>query len=233
MKKKIITAALLSLFSINIISCGSDKAYADLAKGDKMDQEVYNFQKLMDEEKSGNKTAVFWDGEKAYTIVDDMDDFDISDGIYAREGVPLEKAMWATNIYGMEDRTVILDTDEHVIYKGDNWYFEVEIVDSFDKAYEELSNDKWMTEGPTTKEYSRKTTQFRGIKEIDGKLMAGYTACHFDGYDTNYKISYYYIGNMNEANIMKNQILGQFSINFDLDEWYQNYGNETEGDGNG
>ncbi|MCR5671306.1 MAG: hypothetical protein K6G10_09900 [Butyrivibrio sp.] len=235
MKKGIRRAAFL-LSAFLLTGCAMGKDYATLNKGDEMDKAVYEFQKLMDSDKSGDKKAVFWNGEKAYTDSDELDDNKIDDGRSFRGFEPLDKELFSLNIYGMEERETILDTDKHVIYAGidGDWRFEIEQVDGYDSALERLKQEKWLHklyEDDPSK--SEKTAIFRGVRNYDGKNYAGYVVCYNDGFGQSYEYSYMCMGNMNDAGVMINQLRGQFRLNIDFDKWREENLIFEEDNGNG
>lgn len=196
-----------------------------------MDKKVLEFQTLMDEDEVGDLKSVYWDGQEARTVEDQLDDESISDGRNWRGFVPLEKELWKCNIYGIENYEAIFDENDHVLYKGDKYRFEVKKIENYASGYEKLSNEIWLKMideyvGPG--EY-KKQAVFRGIRTIDDKQYAGFVACYRDGYGNSYEISYMVNdGNMADANTMINQILMQFDINFDPLEYLGPYNEETE-----
>lgn len=220
MKIKRIFTVLLT--GIMLTGCAMGKDYSNLKQGDKMDQVVYEFQKLMDQDESGNKKAVFWNGEKAYIDYDELDDKNIEDGRYLRGYDPFSNEKVDINIYGMEDRNEVVSAPDHLLFEAadESWYFELEFTDSFDQKVEELKQDKWLHfMGESKLEYDERRALFRGISTYKGRNYAGYTEVYDDGFDNYCVVKYMAIGNMNDAGVMINQLIDQLRIQFDKDEW--------------
>ncbi len=142
----------------------------------------------------------------------------------------LAKELWKCNIYGLEDHEKVVDTDEHVLYKGDDWIFEVKLVDTFAQEEETLSNDSNL-KLIETNEFSAGVTHwsmYKGTRTVDNKDYDGYVINYRDGFTHTYEISFMMIGNMKYCEAYTNQILSQFDVNFDIDEWFENNPNLTE-----
>jgi len=212
---------LVMLFSILITGC-SRTEYADTISSEELDDSIYEFQELMDKDKAGDNKSVFWDGEKAYIDVDEYDDTE-KDG-FEIGYTELAKESWKCNIYGLEDCEKLIDTDEHVLYKGEDWIFEVKKNDTFTKEEELLSNENYLKfiEKNEFSEGITHWTLYRGIKSVDKKKYAGFVINYRDGFTHSYEISFMMIGNMRYCEAYKNQILSQFDVNFNIDEWLEN-----------
>lgn len=227
--KRLKAIILMVVFVMGITACGNEK-YADSKKGDNIDKKVYELQMLLDNDKEGNRSSVYWDGTKAYMISDDYDDLNISDGRFSRGYVPLEKELWVCNIYGMDDKEIIYDTDDHVLYMGNDWRFEVKRLENYATGLEALKKEKWLCLMGETQDdagYSKRAF-FRGVRTISDKNYAGYVICYRDAYGHSYEYSYMCIGNMSDCGVMINQLISQFDINFDVLEWIKEHKYDEE-----
>lgn len=216
-KLNIIAAIMLSVL---VTGC-SGSEYEDTKRGEEVNSSVYEFQELMDKDQAGDKESVFWDGKKAYTDVDESDDAEA--GGIENGYTELAKELWKCNIYGLENYEKVFDTDDHVFYKGNDWVFEVKLVDTFTQEEENLSNNSNL-KLIENNEFSEGVTHwslYRGIKTVDNKNYAGYVINYRDGFTHSYEISFMMIGNMRYCEAYKNQILYQFDVNFNIDEWFE------------
>ena len=217
-----------------LTGCTANDDYSDLKRGDNTDKAVYEFQKLMDEDKTGDLKAVIWNGEKAYVENDELDDNSISDGRYYRGYEPFANEKVNLNIYDMENRREVISEPDHLLFedKDGKWFFELQLTDSYENKVEELKQDKWLHFVTEAKlDYDVRKAVFRGVSSYDGNNYAGYTEVYDDGFDNYCVITYMVKGNMNDAGVMINQLVDQLSITFDEDEWIQNKIKENNGDG--
>ena len=213
--KKIINSLIVFALCLGLMGCATANNSRESMEKDKMENAVEKFQEMMDKDKTGDKKSVYWDGETASMVADEYDNDEISDGRYMRGCVYLEKELWSINIAGMEDREEIINEETHVLFKGENWRFEVTLTnkqEEFDATVEKLKNDnnlKLIIEEVGS-------NVFRGIKEVDGKYYAGYDMTINDYCGHYYEVSYFGLGNMGDieamASQLKNQLTGNFTI---------------------
>ena len=212
--RRVISGLLIMSLCISLSGCvPAQKVSAD-GEVKNMDAAVANFFELMDKDKPNNEQSVFWDGTEARMIDDDQDSKDVDDGRYYRGCVYLEKELWSTNIYGMEGRQEVENTEKHVLFKGASWQFEVTMIDNFDEGVAKLESEDNLR--LCSEDIGEKT--FLGIRDINGRRYAGYATIKDDLFGHVYEISYFGTGNMEDIGVMASQVKNQFTINFEEKE---------------
>ena len=228
---KIVITLTVAILILVVYTFSRD--YSMLMFGNKSDRAVYHFQRLMDLDRSGNRRAVIWDGEKAHRAIDELDDNRIDDGASLRAYEPFENEKYTLNIYGLENRREVISTDDHLLFEANDasWFFELQTIDSYEDKVEELKGDRWLyLIGDDNVGYTERRALFRGISTYNDKNYAGYTVVYDDGCDNYCVITYMVIGNMNDAGTMINQLVDQLIIIFDKDAWIEEKTRENNGD---
>lgn len=225
---------VLTLVVAVLTGCTAGNGYGNLRRGDNMDKAVYEFQKLMDDDKTGDLKAVIWNGEKAYVENDELDDNNINDGRFLRGYEPFSNEKVSLNIYGMEDRREVISEEDHLLFEGKDgsWFFELQLVDSYEDTVSALKEDKWLHFMSEAKlDYDERRALFRGVSTYNDSNYAGYTEVYDDGFDNYCVITYMVNGNLNDAGVMINQLVDQLTISFDKEEWIKKKVNENNGGG--
>lgn len=210
-RKKIIITLLTTVLCLGMVGCANVSG-----KDGGIEKELTHLFKLLDKDKTGNRKSVYWNGDTAYMVADKYDDDAISDGKYYHGAEYLTKELWMINIEGMTDYDVIFDEETHVLFKGENWQFEVKLTnkqEEIDAAIETLKKDPYLR---VLSEEDRDII-VEGIKEVDGKYYAGYDMTINDYLGHYYEVSYFGIGNMDDIGIMASQLKSQLTANFNLD----------------
>lgn len=214
--KRIITILLTMVLYLETIGCAKTNNGDVLGESREMENELENLFDLLDKDEVGNRKSVYWDGNTAYMVADEYDDNNISDGKYFHGAEYLTKELWMINIEGLSDYEVVFDEETHVLYKGENWQFEVKLTnkqEEIEATIENLKNDPYLR----VKSEEDKNVVFEGIREFDGRNYAGYDMTINDYFGHYYEVSYFGIGNMDDIGIMTSRFEQQFTVNFNLD----------------
>lgn len=197
MKKILFIIAVLLI----IDGCGSDIG-EDVTK--MKGETVLEFQKMMDEDITGNQMAVNWNGEQTTLIKDTMDDIEILDG---RNGnyayITVEKDTWFTKLPDTKQYQIHVDQEKCFIVEGDCWELEITAVDLEETAHE-LSDDPWLQAvtkqdlNQTVMERFEQAALYRGLKQCEKGIRAGYVFALQDYFGNSWKLSYVGTGNMNQ-----------------------------------
>lgn len=206
--------------SLGISVCGCRKTSQEENNMDY--QAAEQFQKLMDQDKTGDKKSVEWDGTEAHEIEDRLDDSEILDGRGGYDPyTKVEKAEWSVKVDQMDEGgyTVTADGEEHYRLEGDDWYLEIR-KSSFEDSVRNLNEDAGMkdvTENDLSHhiaDLNSKTALYRGLKEEKGKVLAGYVLVLEDYFEHSYQVSYFGTGNMGDVKAKAMRLFSGFETDF-------------------
>lgn len=197
----------------DVISVTEDKS----VKSDNQLEELY---KLLQEDKSGDKKCVKWDGNRASTEEDELDSNDIVDGRSFSSGTKSYRVEKLIECYYPNDYEQV-DIDEEY---PDNCHFtngsrdifvsqiqysdEIAQFDNDENYREEIIN---LREDRT--KYFKNFKTYIGLKEIDGTKKAGFVLLfESDLADRSYKIEVYGLGNVNSIKAEAISVMNKFDV---------------------
>lgn len=228
-KKKINHRTILILSLLFLVGCRPKKEIVQEQWGNKIEKEektamaennIEEFHKFMEEDKSGDKKSVLWDGTRASIIDDILDDKEIEDGrggIYVNKMLHPEETWMAEIILPTEESEteLISDTQQDYFIKGQEFQLRIEKVD-FDTACQELQNEKTHKKieraliNEKTRNRFKRICLYRGMIDSKAARLAGYTFI-VEGYTgSSYALQYYGTGNMAEVAVYASQLFNHF-----------------------
>ena len=178
------------------------------------------FQKLMRENSSFDGHSVSWDGKSASLIEDELDTEEMSGSRYAYWDTNLYVSgdkMWSFYYIDLKNKSNIKAEDDAFTLSSDKEYIKVQKA-GFEEAKEILEKSGSMF--PVNDEKFESIAQRSGfnsfvcacgLKNVNDKTYAGYTASFVSKYGDSYKVEYFGMGNMENLKTCFEEILSSFN----------------------
>ncbi|MGI6012300.1 MAG: hypothetical protein ACOX8H_12535 [Ruminococcus sp.] len=183
---------------------------------------VKEFQKLMNEDQKGDGKSVFWDGSQAKVAEDRQDIPNVLDGRGGFQSFEtIKKEQWSMKLSQKKEYETVSDQEEDYRLKGEGWYLEI-VKKEFQEGRQEMENSPAMEEvtekelNRNVKERNEKAALYRGLVEVDGSVLAGYTLLAQDYFGNSWQVGYYGMGNINEVKAQALRTIDSFQPNVDL-----------------
>lgn len=181
------------------------------------------FYKLVEEDKTGDKKSVYWDGKSASMVEDEFDSLDISDGRGGitgteRTGIPDVFELYYPD--SIENVVLTSDSEEDYHLTTDVVDIRIQLVD-FHSKQEELKEDSSYKEidgGILSKHQTKYFENYKlyvGLIKTGEETYAGYTLLFQSNLnDKSYMISVAGIGNLEDIKINALYIMNHFDVSY-------------------
>lgn len=199
------------------VGCGREKE----ERTDNMSNDVVKtFLDMMLEDEINDERSVVWSGSEASFVDDEMDSADISDGRNVMPALATYRVDMLIECSYPENYTLVESHDDILHMSDDDKVIYIAPVD-YEKGVELYDNSSSYVEYTTRKLNSYQTEYFKnyklytGIKEINGKLLAGYVLV-FDSAlaERAYAIEVYGTGNMEDIRRDAFCVMNKFEVLF-------------------
>lgn len=218
MKKKILIVIIMCFM---LTACAGRKD-GTMNKDTELSQ-IENFHKLMNEDAGGDRKGVFWDGESASVVDDELDQSDIDDGRNVFTGattvkLPLNFEYSYPN--ELEDVTVVNDDAKDYHVNAKDYDIRIELVD-YNNAVEKMAvNDNYIEIDKSAlsanqTKYFDDYHLYRGIVNTANGDYAGYVLLFESNLaDRQYKISCSGLGLVERIRMTAFYIMNHFEVLF-------------------
>ena len=207
MKRQVLTLLFTALFCMG----GSNMIKADTFN---------DFQKYMEAESPFDGYSVFWNGESASVIEDELDTEETAGDRYSYWNTNLYVSgdkMWSFYYIDLKDDPETITNDDSFTLFSDTEYIKVQKADYQEECMFLEKSDFMISFDDETLDTIASQSEFRsfkyayGLKTIEDITYAGYTAVFTSKYGDSYTIDYYGIGNMENIKTCFKAILTSFN----------------------
>lgn len=208
--------------TMGMTACGTPENTEKIISNSTTD-EVQNFHNLMAADEVGDKRSVYWDGSKATSEEDELDDLSIDDGRGVIDGtqtitIPMVFEFEHTN--SLQDVVVESDNEEDYHIEAKNYDIRIERID-YEAEKENMASDSNFVQ--TTEivladyqtKYFKEYELYYGIVQTDRGTYAGYSLIFDSALDDRaYRITCSGIGCMEDIRTEAFYIMNHFDVLF-------------------
>ena len=181
------------------------------------------FYKLVEEDKTGDKKSVYWDGKSASMVEDEFDSLDISDGrgmITGTERTGIPDVFELNYPNSIENVVLTSDSEEDYHLTADVVDIRIQLVD-FHSKQEELKKDssyKQIDASILSKHQTKYFEDYKlyvGLIKTEEETYAGYTLLFESNLNNkSYMISVAGIGNLEDIKMNALYIMNHFDVSY-------------------